>query len=635
MKLRILLTSIFSIAAVGCQAPEAMNGAVSESGKMLTLTTTPLMLTGETASQTANGYWLSVQDEGDIKISNQSEQTIDARGISAEFISSRSDEEGEFFVSLDSNKNRLITYRVKNNSIADIRYGEPLTYSVEGLCLYQPSQQELNVFLLAEDQIAHQLLLSDKSKNGISQQEIRHFPLPPKAEYCVVDDVTDQLFVSEETVGVWAYNARSESQITRIAVDLVTPWGNLVKSSGPLAISQGSLFIAEKDGPYLHSYSIDNIGAHSNQQWQFSSPLYSDTFTISDKQGISLLTLSDDISKNLFTAELMLTPRSNQSNAIMQVAASAETDPMDDNGDAADDPAIWVNLRNPEQSRILGTNKKFGLYSYDLQGKKLQELVVGRVNNVDVRQGFTFKGEAADIAAASQRDRNTIALFRINPNSGEMVTTNEIDTNLDEIYGLCMYKNLNNEFYIFINDQDGRFEQYSVTDDPSGWQAQRVRTFSVNSQPEGCAADDAKQRLFVGEEDVAVWTLDAEPNASSQLELVAAVSDKLVADIEGMDIYRSANAVYLIVSSQGNDSYVVFDAEAPYEYKGRFRVGMNSAKNIDGASETDGLAVTSIPLNKDYPQGLLVVQDGRNLLPNEKQNFKYVSWQEIQSSLNL
>ena len=53
MKLRILLTSIFSIAAAGCQAPEAMNGAVSESGKMLTLTTTPLMLTGETASQTA------------------------------------------------------------------------------------------------------------------------------------------------------------------------------------------------------------------------------------------------------------------------------------------------------------------------------------------------------------------------------------------------------------------------------------------------------------------------------------------------------------------------------------------------------------------------------------------------------
>ncbi|MFT4531255.1 MAG: 3-phytase [Thalassolituus oleivorans] len=635
MKLRILLTSIFSIAAAGCQAPEAMNGAVSESGKMLTLTTTPLMLTGETASQTANGYWLSVQDEGDIKISNQSEQTIDARGISAEFISSRTDEEGEFFVSLDSNKNRLITYRVKNNTIADIRYGEPLTYSVEGLCLYQPSQQELNVFLLAEDQIAHQLLLSDKSKNGISQQEIRHFPLPPKAEYCVVDDVTDQLFVSEETVGVWAYNARSESQITRIAVDLVTPWGNLVKSSGPVAISQGELFIAEKSGAFLHSYKIENIGATASKQWQFSTPLNSDTLTISNKKDRTLLTLQDDISKQLFTAELALAPRSNQNDAIIQVAANAETDPMDDNGDAADDPAIWVNLRNPEQSRILGTNKKFGLYSYDLQGKKLQELVVGRVNNVDVRQGFTFKGEAADIAAASQRDRNTIALFRINPNSGEMVTTNEIDTNLDEIYGLCMYKNLNNEFYIFINDQDGRFEQYSVTDDPSGWQAQRVRTFSVNSQPEGCAADDAKQRLFVGEEDVAVWTLDAEPNASSQLELVAAVSDKLVADIEGMDIYRSANAVYLIVSSQGNDSYVVFDAEAPYEYKGRFRVGMNSAKNIDGASETDGLAVTSIPLNKDYPQGLLVVQDGRNLLPNEKQNFKYVSWQEIQSSLNL
>jgi len=76
MKLRVLLTSIFSIAAVGCQAPEAMNGAVSESGKMLTPKTTPLMLTGEKASQTKNGYWLSVQDEGENKISKQTDQHI-------------------------------------------------------------------------------------------------------------------------------------------------------------------------------------------------------------------------------------------------------------------------------------------------------------------------------------------------------------------------------------------------------------------------------------------------------------------------------------------------------------------------------------------------------------------------------
>jgi 3-phytase len=31
--------------------------------------------------------------------------------------------------------------------------------------------------------------------------------------------------------------------------------------------------------------------------------------------------------------------------------------------------------------------------------------------------------------------------------------------------------------------------------------------------------------------------------------------------------------------------------------------------------------------------GLLVVQDGRNLMPSQRQNFKYVSWQDVLESL--
>jgi 3-phytase len=32
---------------------------------------------------------------------------------------------------------------------------------------------------------------------------------------------------------------------------------------------------------------------------------------------------------------------------------------------------------------------------------------------------------------------------------------------------------------------------------------------------------------------------------------------------------------------------------------------------------------------------LLVVQDGRNLAPEERQNFKFVSWQEVARSLGV
>ena len=289
----------------------------------------------------------------------------------------------------------------------------------------------------------------------------------------------------------------------------------------------------------------------------------------------------------------------------------------------------------PADSLVLGTDKQHGLYVYDLHGNQVQELNAGRVNNVDVRQGFTFKGKTMDIAAASQRDRNSIALFAINPASGLLTAAGEVATDLSDIYGMCMYKNPHGEFFVFVNDKDGRFEQWQLLDAASGWSGKKVREFAVATQPEGCAADDAEQRLFIGEEDVAVWTLAADADASAEMTMVSPVSEILVDDIEGMDVYRKGDKAYLIVSSQCNDSYVVYQAEAPYTYIGRFRIGINAEKSIDGASETDGLTVSSADLGDEYPHGMLVVQDGRNMLPDDAQNFKYVDWDDIRQLFNL
>ena len=72
---------------------------------------------------------------------------------------------------------------------------------------------------------------------------------------------------------------------------------------------------------------------------------------------------------------------------IASLTALVETRAVDSVDDAADDPAIWVHPTEPEHSLVLGTNKQTGLEIYDLQGKRLQSLAVGRLNNVDLRQG--------------------------------------------------------------------------------------------------------------------------------------------------------------------------------------------------------------------------------------------------------
>lgn len=100
-----------------------------------------------------------------------------------------------------------------------------------------------------------------------------------------------------------------------------------------------------------------------------------------------------------------------------------------------------------------------------------------------------------------------------------------------------------------------------------------------------------------------------------------------------MDIYAGDAGAVLVVSSQGNDSYVVFGLEEGYPLLGHFRVVANLSEGVDGASETDGLAVSNAPL-PGFPEGVLVVQDGRNRMPDEPQNFKIIDWRLVRQLLD-
>lgn len=599
-----------------------------ESTQTGTLTNQPQAIATERRSdQALNGLQLNQQTVllGDQLRINQ--RQID---VSSELL----DHRGTTIATVDE-QNRLVLVNTDASSNEPIRYSSPLPYVLETLCLYQA--EELQVFLLDERHMAHQMLIQ-VNNSSLKLTKLREFPMPPASEYCIVDDRSESLFVAEEHIGVWRYNARAESEVSRQPVALVAPHGRLISNSGPLAISNNLLWVAEAGSHRFHALALNNYRAMSSYSLRNSIAI--DTLTASASGQTNQLLLLDDASGELLSARIEQQAKPGTDRRIINVAATAETDPVTTDGDAADDPAIWVHPTQPEKSRILATNKKYGLHVYDLNGNTLQTLVSGRVNNVDVRQNFYYKGKTADIAAASQRDNNSIALYHIDSHSGETTAVGEIATSLDEVYGLCMGRGGDGEVYVFINDEDGRFEQYQITDSTAGWHGKRVRQFAVATQPEGCVSDDSQQRLFLGEENNAIWTLDLnDPHAS--LTLIQSLKDQLTnhlyADIEGMDIYHGDEKSYLVVSSQGNDSYVLFDTQAPYQYAGHFRIGMNTRVQpvIDGASETDGLAVSSAYLGEGYPQGLLVVQDGRNLMPQQFQNFKLVSWKAIRETLSL
>jgi 3-phytase len=117
----------------------------------------------------------------------------------------------------------------------------------------------------------------------------------------------------------------------------------------------------------------------------------------------------------------------------------------------ADDPAIWIDRRNPRQSLVVGTAKDAGLLVYDLEGRLLQAILpthaprvlpndpatpsginldldkpcegsesgdtFGRFNNVDItydlRLGTHPHAPRIDVAVVSDRGCDRVRFYKI------------------------------------------------------------------------------------------------------------------------------------------------------------------------------------------------------------------------------
>ncbi|WP_167762019.1 phytase [Blastococcus sp. CT_GayMR19] len=316
------------------------------------------------------------------------------------------------------------------------------------------------------------------------------------------------------------------------------------------------------------------------------------------------------------------------------VAALVETDPVPHTGDAADDPAVWANPADPSMSAIVGTDKQGGMLVYDLTGRQLQYLPVGEMNNVDLRpaaNGFTLGGSPVVLVVSGNRSDNTIRAFVLDPDTRQLrdVAGDAIRPDL-EVYGSCLYRSATTRtVYAFVNSKEGEVEQWRLSDDGAGGVVgEQVRSFRVESQVEGCVADDELGAFYLGEETTGIWKFGAEPDAGDAGELIAPVTESgpLVGQVEGLTLaYGDGGAGYLIASSQGDSSFAVFRREGDNGYVGSFRIVPGGG--IDGTDHTDGIDVVTAGLGPSFPSGVLVAQDGEN--DGEGQNFKLVPLEDV------
>lgn len=549
-------------------------------------------------------------------------------------------------------------------------------YSAEGVCLHKNTTNgELLLTGVTEEGVALQYKL--KYENGEIKSvltddngvpiAVRELNVGGELSACIVDDETSTLYVAEQDVGVWAYGVDPEDINSRRIVDGIEPLGNLqeIEALDLLYMSDGNGYLVVGDeGKGMMLYRRDD--------WQLAANIHLDgvadikSLSLADDglwvanseadepiyEKLSYETLNQASSMKDTQISQVLSPENLGSTGIALVKVVSETDPVDDDGDAADDPAFWLNESAPENSLIIATNKQGGLMAYDLNGAELQYLNEGEPNNVDIIQSVTdTNGDTFALAAASNREFNTIALYKIqqasesqNPivaldavgeNTHQEVA--QLKSELNEVYGLCTYQSLEGTPYVFINGKSGDIEQWRLTVQEAGIEGRIVRRLKVDSQPEGCVVDATTATLYVGEEDVGVWKFSADESATTDGEMIVKVDGKqLVADAEGITIYSNDIVNYLIVSSQGNHTYAVYNIDGAYQYVGSFALVADDKNGLDGASETDGIHAVFNSVGDRFPNGFFIAQDGFNVNAGyeyENQNFKIADWNAIHSAL--
>lgn len=310
--------------------------------------------------------------------------------------------------------------------------------------------------------------------------------------------------------------------------------------------------------------------------------------------------------------------------------------------DAADDPAVWASaepvmvMGQATQGFVAGTDKKSGLYIYGFDGRILQFLPEGLLNNVDLIEGLNIDGRPQLVLGASDRTpgKTGISLYLFDPaGTGQNAVRpwGAVATDVIEPYGFCFARR-GAEVHAVLVGHEGELRQFVLSVDAAGQPVSReVRRAEIGTISEGCAADEATNALYINEENVGLWRYGLDPASGAARTLVQPIAkDVLVADAEGLTTLTDGDKRYLIASSQGDSTFPVWriDGATP-QYKGRFKIVDGV---VDGVTGTDGLAAASGAVGP-FPEGLVVIQDDVNDVGT--QNFKYVDWRDIRRALGL
>lgn len=316
-----------------------------------------------------------------------------------------------------------------------------------------------------------------------------------------------------------------------------------------------------------------------------------------------------------------------------------------------DDPAIWVNARNPAQSLVLATMKvaapEGGLAVFGLDGH-LRQMLTGpdRPNNVDVEYGLRIGGVPTDIAVLTERLGGRLRVYAIAPDGSRVTDISGTSLSIlggtpaleDAPMGIGLYRRPRDGAVFAIvapkaGPRDDYLWQYRLEGDAAGrvtaTLVRRFGQFSGEGEIEAVAVDDALGYVYYADEHHAIHKWRADPDApDAGHELARFAIDGYQGDREGIGIYTRPDGTGFIISVDQLPSESVFHVYRREGEPGRPHDHTRTLLTFRvGADQTDGMEVTSAPLGPAYPAGLLVAMN------STPKNFLFIRWDDIAARL--
>ena len=300
----------------------------------------------------------------------------------------------------------------------------------------------------------------------------------------------------------------------------------------------------------------------------------------------------------------------------------------------SDDPAIWVNSKDPAASLIIGTDKEVngGLYVFDLHGKVVKMVPeLGRPNNVDIAYGFKLNDELVDIVITTERSNNQLRIFSV-PDMEPIDNGGlEVFEGVDERgpMGIALYSTSDGVFYAIVGRTDGPLEgylwQYRIEDAGNGnVKLVKVRVFGKYSgvkEIEAIAVDNELGFVYYADEAFGVRKYYANPAMGNE-ELALFGTDDFGRDIEGISIYKTDDKTgYILISDQQVGTFNIYPREGTLEDQNRHQL----IKSVELMTlESDGSEVSSTNLGPEFPKGIFVAM-------STDKTFHIYDWRDIAS----